>query len=263
MDTSWKTNIPIENRYYETTNGILYHGNSLEILHNIPNGIINLIVTDPPYNVSKTDGDIVMYDSKKSPDGKRKIKRHFGEWDTGKIDWTDYIDLLVDKLQDNGVLVMFYERVKIGHIASYLEEKHNMKVRHIGAFVKTNPPPHMRKVGWQHGLELFLVVTKNHDSSHHFNYKLGQSPDYYIGSVSYKHYHPTQKPLEMIEWIVNYWSFEGDIVLDPFTGSGTTLLACEKLNRRWIGIELEQTYCDVTKQRIEEYVVNKQNTLFG
>jgi len=121
----------------------------------------------------------------------------------------------------------------------------------------------MRKVGWQNGLEFFLVATKNHDSSHHFNYKLGQSPDYYIGSVSYKHYHPTQKPLEMIEWIVNYWSFENDIVLDPFSGSGTTLLVCEKLNRKWIGIELEQTYCNITKQRINEYIIDKQNTLFG
>ena len=50
---------------------------------------------------------------------------------------------------------------------------------------------------------------------------------------------------------------EGDIVLDPFIGSGTTAVVCERLNRRWIGIEINPEYCEIAKQRIQDYLNNK------
>ncbi len=62
--------------------------------------------------------------------------------------------------------------------------------------------------------------------------------------------HPTQKPCELMEYLIKTYTKEGDVVLDFTSGSGSTLLACEILNRRWIGIELTQKYCEVTKKRI-------------
>jgi len=64
--------------------------------------------------------------------------------------------------------------------------------------------------------------------------------------------HPTQKPLSLLEYLIKTYTNEGDLVLDFTCGSGTTLVACEKLNRRWIGIEIEEKYCEIDKRRIEE-----------
>jgi len=155
---------------------------------------------------------------------------------------------------------MFYERLLIGVIGLYLQKKFKFKVRHIGAWIKTNPAPQARRVRWQIGLEFFIIATKNEGTGHHFNYKLGQSPDYFMHSVSFKHYHPTQKPLKLFEWIISYWSFEGDIVLDPFVGSGTTALACEKLGRRWVCIERDEKFCEVSKRILEN--TSLQSRLF-
>lgn len=65
-------------------------------------------------------------------------------------------------------------------------------------------------------------------------------------------YHPTQKPIVLMEYIVSTYSKRGDLVLDFTSGSGSTLLACEVLNRRWIGIELTDKYCEVIKKRIQK-----------
>jgi site-specific DNA-methyltransferase (adenine-specific) len=62
--------------------------------------------------------------------------------------------------------------------------------------------------------------------------------------------HPTQKPLELMEYIINTYTNEGDTILDFTCGSGTTLKAAKNLNRKCIGIELEEKYCEITKQRL-------------
>lgn len=64
--------------------------------------------------------------------------------------------------------------------------------------------------------------------------------------------HPTQKPVAVIKWILERYSKEGDLILDPFAGSGTTAVACEQLNRRWIAIEREEQYCRAAKDRLSQ-----------
>jgi DNA modification methylase len=67
-----------------------------------------------------------------------------------------------------------------------------------------------------------------------------------------KFLHKAEKPLELIMKLVHCSSNEEDVVLDPFLGSGTTAVACEKLRRRWIGIEIEEEFCKVAKKRLED-----------
>lgn len=67
-----------------------------------------------------------------------------------------------------------------------------------------------------------------------------------------KRYHPTQKPVALFRWILERFSSQGDIVLDPFLGSGTTAVACKQLGRRYIGIERESHYCDVARKRLTQ-----------
>lgn len=68
---------------------------------------------------------------------------------------------------------------------------------------------------------------------------------------SEKRIHPTQKPLSVLEWIIAKYTNEGDLILDPFMGSGTTAVACHKLQRRYIGFELDKEYFDLANKRIE------------
>jgi DNA modification methylase len=222
-------------------------GDCLEIMKFIPDESVDLVVTDPPYNIS--------YENEIIRDGgkfgiAKNINLNFGEWDKNKIFPKNYVDDFVRILKNNGVLIMFYDRLYLGLIGLYLQNKHNFKVRHIGNWIKSNPTPQARKVKWQIGSEMFIVATKNNGSGHHFNYGLGQSPDYFITSISFEHLHPTQKPEELIKWMINYWSFEEDIVLDPFLGSGTTAVACKQLKRNFIGIEINPEYCEIAKKRL-------------
>jgi len=62
-------------------------------------------------------------------------------------------------------------------------------------------------------------------------------------------YHPTQKPVKLMEWIIQMFTQEGDVVLDPFIGSGSTMVACQNLKRSCVGIEIEPKYCEIVKKR--------------
>ena len=222
----------------------LIHGDSLQYMKSMSDSSVNLILTDPPYNISKKDkinrsgGKFGNY---------KDISMDFGEWDHSNILWIDYIDDFIRLLKDNGVLVMFYDWKNINFIMNYLESS-GMKIRDIGAWIKSNPAPQARKVKWKSGIELFFIATKNKGSGHHFNWKLGQSVNWHKHSISYKHYHPTQKPLDLIKWIISYWSYEGDTVLDPFLGAGTTMIAAKELNRNCIGIEIDENYVEIAKK---------------
>ncbi len=63
--------------------------------------------------------------------------------------------------------------------------------------------------------------------------------------------HPTVKPIELMSYLITMFSREGDVVVDPFMGSGTTGMAAKLLDRKFIGIDLEQKYCQIAKKRIE------------
>ena len=73
--------------------------------------------------------------------------------------------------------------------------------------------------------------------------------------------HPTQKPIKLFEYLIKTYSREGDLVLDNCIGSGTTAIACLETKRDFIGVELEQKYCEIANQRIKEHL--KINKLFN
>ena len=66
-----------------------------------------------------------------------------------------------------------------------------------------------------------------------------------------KRFHPTQKPIKLLCMLLEDFSAKNDLVLDPFLGSGTTALACERLNRRWVGIEISEEYCEIASKRLD------------
>lgn len=78
-----------------------------------------------------------------------------------------------------------------------------------------------------------------------------------------KLYHPTQKPCNLMQYLIQTYTKESEIVLDFTSGSGSTLLSCEILNRRWIGIEITEKYCEVIKKRIENGIQLKLSLEFS
>lgn len=78
-----------------------------------------------------------------------------------------------------------------------------------------------------------------------------------------KRLHPTQKPLKLIRRLIEASSNQGDVVLDPFSGSGSTLVGCIQLNRHYIGIEMDKGYYEIGLQRIKEERNSRKSNLFG
>lgn len=234
----------------KTELGILYQGDALEILRKVPNNSVDLVLTDPPYGLENVS--VIKRNGGKF--GKAKaIGANLDKQVISGVVYKDWIPLAYEKLKPVGVLITFCQKMDISDIAKFLEKELGMVVRHIGVWHKTNPPPQARKVQWMNAWEPFIIATKNKGSGHHYNYKEGQFGDVISTPIcmgNERTQHPAQKPLKLFHPLVRWWSFEGDVVLDPFLGSGTTAVICEKLKRKWIGIEINEKYCKISKERI-------------
>jgi len=117
----------------------------------------------------------------------------------------------------------------------------------------SNPVPRARKVDFMVALEHACWFTKPPRKGATFNYQLGQQRNYVEAPIPSGRWriHPTQKPLKVLETWISYLTNPGDLVLDPFAGSGSTAVACEKLGRRWIAIEKEGEYFEKAVEWLE------------
>jgi site-specific DNA-methyltransferase (adenine-specific) len=246
----WKNKFPKENRYFETENGILYCGDAIEIMKTLPKGCINFILTDPPYNISKKNNFPTMKNKYGKPANRTGID--FGEWDKG-FDLFSWIDYGVKLLNKNGSMFIFNDWKNIGEIAKYAE-KLGMDIKDCFRWEKLNPMPRNRDRRYIVDFELAVwLVKKNAKWTFNRQDEKFERPKFVSGIVGGKEKtkHPTQKPVSLLEHLLKIHSNEGDILLDLFIGSGTTAIACEKLNRRWIGIELQKEYCDIIVERLK------------
>jgi len=228
----------------------------------IPNECIDLIITDPPYNIA--EGAVPVYDTR-YPKGKRRKIGLEVEWDK----FTDeeflrmtykFIDEVYRILKPSGTFICFTSDRYLSYLRTYIRRK-GMVYRQTCVWIKGNPVPQMGKVKFMHATELFFLVhkEKGHDN---FRWELGQHPNvFYHPIVAGKERtgHPTQKPLWLFEELIKYSTREGDLILDPFLGSGTTLVAARNLNRNAIGIEINDEYINMAKRR----VAPEQSDLFG
>jgi len=222
----------------------------------IPSESIDLVITDPPYGISR---EVVI--SRKRNLGKFRgsdIVLDFGEWDKfddlkSFFDFTfEWVDECIRVLRPGGMFVCYFDRDKINFLSYYLQQK-GFKSKGYFAHIKSNPVPQARKVKWMNAWEEIGLWQKN-GGKLTYNYQLGQHPDYMIvpivgGKERLKH--PTQKPERIIELFIKYWTNENDIILDPFVGTGTTLKVAKDLGRNSIGIEINSEYFEMAKQRTE------------
>ncbi|MDD7352355.1 MAG: site-specific DNA-methyltransferase [Peptoniphilaceae bacterium] len=244
---------------------VIFNQDAFSVFPKIKSESVDLIVTDPPYFLSN-DG-ITCKSGKVSSVNK-------GDWDKAKISVEQfYFEFLKESkriLKPNGSIWVFGTMHNIYYIG-YLMNKLKFKILNNITWQKTNPAPNLSCRMFTHSTETILWAKKSSKSKHYFNYELmkelnngKQMKDVRTTStVSKKEkrfgYHPTQKPISIIERIVLASSAENDLVLDCFMGSGTTLEACIKLDRRVIGIEKEKEFYDIAKNRLIFTINNKYN----
>jgi len=224
----------------------LYNDDYLSCVNKIDENSVDLILTDIPYNISKKNG-FGGYDKKNN---RNRTGIDFGEWDHG-FDETN-LSKLIPLLKNNGSLITFCAFEQIGILIETFKDL-NLKDKII--WQKTNPFPRNKDRRYVSNIELCLWFVKGD------KWVFNRQSETYEGCVlkypsesggGFTRYHPTQKNLKLIEYILSIHSNKNDVILDPFMGSGTTGVACINLNRNFIGIEINEDYYNISKSRIEK-----------
>ncbi|GAA9644936.1 site-specific DNA-methyltransferase [Helicobacter pylori] len=226
----------------------IYHANAFEIIKDFyqQNLKVDAIITDPPYNISvKNNFSTLKSATRQGID--------FGEWDKNfrLLEWIKRYAPLVNP---NGCMVIFCSYRFINYIADFLEEN-GFVVKDFIQWVKNNPMPRNINRRYVQDTEFALWAVKKKakwvfnkpKNEKYLRPLILKSP--VVGGIE-RVKHPTQKSLALMEKIISIHTNPNDIVLDPFMGSGTTGLACKRLERNFIGIESEKEYFQIAKKRL-------------
>lgn len=210
---------------------------------------VNHIITDPPYNISKKNNFSTMKNPRQGV--------NFGAWDNNfaLLEWIEKFSKILDK---NGSFIVFCSYKFISDIHKVCEIS-NLEIKDILVWQKNNPMPRNTNRRYVQDMEFALWAVKK-GAKWTFN-KPDNSP--YLRSL-YKFpvvagkertSHPTQKSLALMSEIIKIHTNPNDIILDPFMGSGTTGVATLLENRHFIGIEKDQNYFKIAKNRLEEILI--------
>ena len=229
-------------------------GDCLPILKSLPDKCIDLVLTDPPYGVTAL------------------------EWDNDDTDW---IKDILRVIKDKGAIVIFatqpFTSKVIQNYKTYYKHSWVWNKKQSGSFLLAQYQPlkiteDVIVLSW--GTPNFYPImrkgqlrTKGGTSKKSELYEaLGSeqtiNDDYFPTNIieisnanKLNRVHPTQKPVALMEYLIQTYSKPDDLILDPFLGSGTTAVACKKLNRRFIGIEISPEYCKIAEQRLKQGVL--------
>jgi len=214
------------------------------------------IITDPPYNVSTRNGrDNTTVGTLKRADGTtRAVTRNFGEWDHT---WEPaaFLAWATEALPEGGSLIAFTSEFLISeYVASGLNH------RNLIYWHKTNPTPAFKRL-YVRAIEMAIWQVKGKGWVWNAG---GYRPNVFTGPVvsgfrsanGEGRDHPTQKPLWLMEALISLHTAVGELVVDPYTGSGTTLVACKRLGRRAVGIEQDEKYAEAAAIRLSSGVLD-------
>ena len=259
--------------FYNRENIRLYLGDCIALLQNIPDDSVDMIFADPPYmlsngGISCQAGKIVSVDK--------------GDWDKSKGPEQDFqfhqnwIAACRKVLKPSGTIWISgtYHSV---YACGFALQQANFKILNDICWFKPNASPNMSCRYFTASHETLLWAKKDAKSRHTFNYELMKNgawpgddikkPDKQMRSVwqistakpceKIFGKHPTQKPLELLKRIILASTNQGDLILDPFTGSSTTGIMALLLGRKFIGMDLEKDYLNLSIKRFEQVFSEK------
>lgn len=220
-----------------------------ELLASLEDKTIDLVLIDPPYDISRPTNFQSGEETGKDTD-RFRISMDFGEWDKNFTGLEIAIRECFRVLKDGGTMICFYDLWKIETLKSYLEAAGFVQIRFI-EWIKTNPVPINSKINYlTNSREVAVLGVKKSKPTFHSEYDNGIYQ--YPICQDKGRFHPTQKPLALIADLINKHSNEGEIVLDCFAGSCTTGVAAVLNNRQFIGCELDAEYYEKAVQRLKD-----------
>lgn len=231
----------------------LINDDCLRAMPSLPAESIDLLVTDPPYNISGLSENIELH-------GKPVNLSDFGEWDY-QYDPKPFLSEIKRLLKPNGQAYIFCADRQIGTYISLFQE-YGFCYKNLLVVHKENLMPKVRHFSWRAGCEYIVYALKQDLKSdeYTFNWQGQHEMDTLLRTnivggknrlnTDKRYDHPAQKALEIVKRLIKVSSNEGCTVLDPYLGSGTTMQACLELGRNCVGIERDSKYIEVTKDRL-------------
>lgn len=248
----------------------LYLGDSLKLLKGLPDKSIDMVFADPPYFLS--NGGFSIHSGK-------MVSVNKGDWDKSKgLDsdlafYDAWIGELRRVLKPHGSLWISGTYHSI-YLCGYTLAKHGYKILNDITWYKPNAAPNLSGRYFTASHETLIWSKPSKDAKHVFNYDLMRNGEWPEDAIKVPNKqmrsvwsintlgrdekvhgkHPTQKPLKLLERIILSCTNPDDMILDPFTGSSTTGIAAYKHNRKFIGIDTEKEYLDLSIKRFKDII---------
>ena len=223
----------------------LHKGDCLEIMKSIPDESIDLVVTDPPYKITArgNGGNSGGMFQKKEVNNGKVFKNN-------DIDISDWINEVYRVLKPQSHCYIMTNNKNIFHYLDVINNKSDFNYIKNLIWVKDN------KIMGQTYMSQFEYIIMLRKGSHKKINNCGTSdiiniPNKKLKGTDGKTIHDTEKPVDLMKILIENSTDENQIILDPFMGIGSTGVACLNTNRKFIGIELDDTYFEVAKDRIE------------
>lgn len=244
----------MKKKFIDTTDSHLLCGDCIKTMQSIPTETVDAVITDPPYNIG-----LFMHERNTNLKKMRENQFAYAGWDNmeykaWKRNMSRFLTQCARVLKKRGTLIMFMSIIKVADIIE-LATKLGFYYKTTGVWHKTNPMPRNMNLQFVNSTECWIYFIYK-GTSGTFNNDGNVKHDFLESPVcpnSEKNFgkHPTQKPLKILKELIGCVTNEGEVVLDPFMGSGSTCVACDILRRRYIGIEIEEKYFDIANSRIQ------------
>ena len=229
---------------------------SRDIIKRIPDNSVDFILTDPPYNLGQhSTGNIPL-------PARSAMNNDVAEWDLVDFNPEEWADEFIRILKPTGNLFIFTSYNQLGRWYNCLD--HKFDTSNFMIWHKTNPAPKIYKAGFLNSCEMIFTCW---NKKHTWNFiSQTEMHNFVESSICMRPErlsnpkHPAQKPVGILKKMIEIASNENDIVFDPFMGVGSTGVAALSLNRRFIGVELDEAYFEAAKKRINNTL--SQENLF-
>ena len=240
----------------------LFNGDCLEVMKGIPDGSVDLVLTDMPYGTTACKWDTVVNLEELWKQINRIKKSNAAVVMTAAQPFTSVLGY--SNIKDLKYSWQWVKSRATGHLNAKKMPMKNLE--DILVFYSKLPTYNPQGV-------VVCDIQQHNSKSHSLRGKETEPTSVVTGGIAFKPYkqtltnyprqtieiasegstvHPTQKPVALMEYLVKTYTNEGDTVVDMFMGSGTTGIACKNLDRKFIGIELDETYFNIAKDRIGE-----------
>ena len=259
--------------YFKSANAVLYRADSLEIMSQLPENSVDMIFADPPYNLS--NGGFTVHAG-------RRVSVNKGDWDKSLGVASDFefhvqwIEACHRILKPGGTLWIsgtYHSIYQCGYAVQLL----GMKILNDISWFKPNAAPNLSGRYFTASHETLIWARKGEKTKHTFNYQAMKNGNHHERDVIKKDgkqmrsvwsittprpeekvfgNHPTQKPIELLDRVIEASTDKGDLILDPFTGSSTTGVVAVRRGRKFIGIDMEKEFLDLSVKRLKAEAEN-------